>query len=716
MPRRILAGFLLGLFVLVSAAGLLARSITTLQAERQPAKHARNELEVLVSFLATAEDAETGQRGYLLTGDSTYLAPYETARRTIDSQVATLDSLTAQDPTEHAAVVALRTHVTAKMAELAETIQERAASPQAARARVLEGAGQRDMTAIRKLIGALRQEERQRLDAHLVAYTSGVRALLINLAVAITLQFLLLGILFLFIRRDQAFRTGANARLTHEREFLRALLENLSEGVIATDVDGLPTMSSRVFRDLFGVDVIPETTGEWADIQSRIRDIDVPEITLSASAMPLRRAAGGEHVVNAAFAFAPPGTKVGERPGSGTRYIVANGQPILESSGRQVGAVVAFRDMTQEYLANAAMQASEERFRRLSDAATDGVIVSRDGIILEVNAAWCRMCGADESVLIGTPVINAVAPSDRDAVARMVRENRTVTYSLTCLRADGTTFDGQVTARPIIYRGETARISVVRDVTEWTRVNRLKSEFVSTVSHELRTPLTSIHGAIKLVASGAVAPLPAKVQQLLSIAHTNCERLVRLVNDMLDLDKIEAGKLEMRTTALAPADVVRPALDGIRAMAEEYRMRLDDRIDTERPFKGDRDRIIQVLTNLLSNAVKFAAPGTMVSISATHAVGPRDRIRFAVTNEGPGIQPSDVALLFTRFQQLDGSDARHRGGTGLGLAISKAIIEEHGGTIGVDSQPGATTTFWFELPAARITASRRIVVPAQEIP
>jgi signal transduction histidine kinase len=250
-----------------------------------------------------------------------------------------------------------------------------------------------------------------------------------------------------------------------------------------------------------------------------------------------------------------------------------------------------------------------------------------------------------------------------------------------------------------VYRGAPARISIIRDVTEWTRVSRLKNEFVSTVSHELRTPLTSIHGALKLVASGAVGALPPRVAQLMTIARTNCERLVRLVNDMLDLEKIEAGRLELRPITLAPADVVRSTMDGIRAMAEEYRMRLVERVDAHRTFSGDRDRIIQVLTNLISNAIKFAPPDTVVSVTATHPVlRAEERVRFAVTNAGPGIQPSDVALLFTRFQQLDGSDARRRGGTGLGLAISKAIVEEHGGTIGVHSEPGVETTFWFELP------------------
>jgi PAS domain S-box-containing protein len=708
MSRRILSGFLLGLLVLTTAALLLARSVVVLRDERTIARGARGELEALVSFLETAEAAETGQRGYMLTGDTAYLAPYEDARRTIGGQLATLDKLTADDSAQHSAVAALRSHVGRKMAELAETVRLRARSPDAARALVIvqSGVGQREMADIRGIVGALRLEERRRLDAHLQAYSSGVARLLVQIAVAIVLQFVLLAILFVLIRRDQAFRAAATVRLTNEREFLRALLDSLTEGVAATGKDGVATLSNPAFRDLFGVEAETNGDRDWAEVRSRVRDPDALGTTVPPSALPLTRAAAGERVTGAALALVAPGTRVGEAPETGTRYLIANGQPILDAAGARVGAVVAFRDVTHEALATAGLQASEERFRRLSDAATDGVVVSQDGIMLEVNAAWCRMCCATESSLIGTPFVQLVSAEDRDVVAGMIRENRPVTYAVTWVRRDGTTFDGEVAARPILYRGVPARISVIRDVTEWSRVNRLKSEFVSTVSHELRTPLTSIHGALTLVGSGAVGALPAKVAHLVTIARSNCERLVRLINDMLDLEKMEAGRLELRPVLLHPADVVRSAVDGIRAMAEEYRMVLDERVDAPRTFVGDRDRIIQVLTNLVSNAIKFAPADTVVSISAARDVAPggTERVRFAVTNEGPGIQPSDVARLFTRFQQLDGSDARHRGGTGLGLAISKAIVEQHGGVIGVHSEPGIATTFWFELPATRPVA------------
>lgn len=544
-------GFLLGLLTLAGTAALLARSVAEFGMERTAVMQTRSDIDALNAFLATVEDAETGQRGYLLTGDTSYLAPYYAAIRAIDGHLDRIAQSEADDDSERDWLRDIRTHASAKLAELAETIRIRRQSEAGALAIVRSGNGEREMSLIRALVREVRHADELRLDTRIRAYDSSVESLTWHLAIAIALQFVLAGLLYWLGRR------------------LSAQHESLS--------------------------------------------------------------------------------------------------------------------------------ASEERFRRLSDGSTDGVIISRDGIIIEANAAFCRMFGADESALIGRSGLTLAADHDRDLVTRAMRENLTIAYDLTCVRLDGTTFEGQVTGRPITYQGSPARISILRDITEWSRVNRLKNEFVSTVSHELRTPLTSIHGALRLMESGAIQA--AAMANLVTIARTNCERLIRLINDMLDLDKIEAGKIELRRSMLKPGDLVHTVLDSMRAMADEYSVRLEPAVDASRAFSGDRDRIVQVLTNLVSNAVKFAPTDSTVTVWAqTGATG--DKVRFAVTNPGPGIAPSDMGRLFSRFQQIDGSDARRRGGTGLGLTIAKAIVEQHGGTIGVESTPNVLTTFWFEVPLA----------------
>jgi signal transduction histidine kinase len=190
---------------------------------------------------------------------------------------------------------------------------------------------------------------------------------------------------------------------------------------------------------------------------------------------------------------------------------------------------------------------------------------------------------------------------------------------------------------------------------------------------------------------------------LIRIARENAERLIRLISDMLDLEKIEAGKFDLRRAPLMPSDLVRVAVDGITGMAGQYRVQLAEHIEACRSFAGDHDRVVQVLTNLLSNAIKFATPGSTVQVTANETTvrleqGLESMVRFEISNEGAGISAADRGRLFQKFEQLDASDTRRRGGTGLGLAISKAIVDQHGGRIGAESEPNVRTTFWFELP------------------
>ncbi|HWP94237.1 MAG TPA: response regulator [Gammaproteobacteria bacterium] len=261
----------------------------------------------------------------------------------------------------------------------------------------------------------------------------------------------------------------------------------------------------------------------------------------------------------------------------------------------------------------------------------------------------------------------------------------------------------------------TGYAGVFFDLTERKRVERLKDEFVATVSHELRTPLTSIRGALGLVMGGAAGELPGQARALLRIAHANSERLVRLINDILDIEKIEAGRLEFRFERLELAGLVEQAVLANMGYAQEHRVTLAFR---DRPARiyvdGDRDRLMQVMSNLLSNACKFAPPCDLVEV-VMRIEG--DAVRVSVTDHGSGIPESFRPHVFERFRQAAGGDSRRKGGTGLGLWICKAIVEKHGGRIGFDSRHGETT-FWFELPcredeqpsAPRIDRRARVLV------
>jgi PAS domain S-box-containing protein len=371
------------------------------------------------------------------------------------------------------------------------------------------------------------------------------------------------------------------------------------------------------------------------------------------------------------------------------------------TDGVLTGTVAGYHDCTVEYEVDWAfdrLQESEARFRRLSDASKDGVAVSRYGILREVNAAWCRTFGVTEDRAIGSQAAMIVPPDARADVFRRVVEAPSATQFVTLVRPDGSTFDGELTGTPIVDQGIPGQILVVRDITEWMRARRLKNEFVSTVSHELRTPLTAIQGAVKLLESGAVPVGTSQAARLFEVARTNSERLARLVNDLLDVEKIEAGRLVLRWEEVRPTDVVRAARDATTALATQAQVVVSAMILTPQTFYGDPDRVVQVITNLISNAVKFATTGSQVRVEVW--LVDAHHVRFAVTNVGPGIAEADIPRLFTKFGQLDGSDSRRHGGTGLGLAIAKSIVEQHGGRIGVESIVGGETTFWVEWPVS----------------
>ncbi|WP_341911601.1 ATP-binding protein [Polaromonas sp. YR568] len=241
--------------------------------------------------------------------------------------------------------------------------------------------------------------------------------------------------------------------------------------------------------------------------------------------------------------------------------------------------------------------------------------------------------------------------------------------------------------------------SLATDVTELKRLDRIKSEFVSTVSHELRTPLTSIRGSLGLIAGGVAGQLPDAVKLLVEIAKNNCERLIRLINDILDIEKIESGKMQLDLQELAIKPLLAQALaanEGFGA-AKNVHLKLFCTDETLH-VRADSDRLTQVVTNLLSNAMKFSPPGGTVEV---HVLRAGQGVRVEVRDRGPGIPDEFRKRIFQKFSQADSSDTRQNSGTGLGLNISRAIIERLGGTMGFESEAGAGTTFFFELPQSQ---------------
>jgi PAS domain S-box-containing protein len=344
----------------------------------------------------------------------------------------------------------------------------------------------------------------------------------------------------------------------------------------------------------------------------------------------------------------------------------------------------------------------EEKLQAVLDNAGDAIVtLTPCGDIESFNIAAGQMFGGT-SESIGKSVFewvgeesrediwNAFNGGEADAPSAMFRRE------LTCRHSNGTRFPGEVVANRMRDAGYTL---IVRDMSERKQVERMKNEFIGTVSHELRTPLTSVRGSLGLLLGGAVGEVPPKARGLLEIAANNCDRLVRLINDMLDVEKIESGNVRFDMVAQPLLPLVRQAMAATEGFGQQFQVRyaLDPQAADVRVLV-DADRMTQVVVNLLSNAAKFSPRGSAVDVGVRRLDGESPRLRLTVADRGPGIPPEFRERMFTRFLQADSSDTRTKTGTGLGLAISRAIVQRLGGSIGFEDREGGGTVFFVELP------------------
>ncbi|MBA8793173.1 PAS domain S-box-containing protein [Friedmanniella endophytica] len=336
----------------------------------------------------------------------------------------------------------------------------------------------------------------------------------------------------------------------------------------------------------------------------------------------------------------------------------------------------------------------------------DGIYgVDPDGVITFVNPSAASMLGQSSSALIGQRAHDLFHAPQPDGtpfpyescyIAEAVRHGATTNSEEdSYLGPHGEPFPVEVTASPLISNNRVeGAVVVFRDMTQRREVDKMKSEFVSVVSHELRTPLTSIRGSLGLLSAGALGELTAPAKRMVKIALDSSERLTRLINDILDIERIESGTMPMQMDRHVVADLLRTATDQVQALASEAGVRLvigsDDGV-----VWADGDRVVQTLVNLLGNAIKFSDAHSVVELE-TSAEG--DFVTFHVRDQGRGIPADKLDRVFRRFEQVDSSDAREKGGSGLGLAISRSIVERHGGEIWVDSQVGVGTQFSFTIP------------------
>jgi len=330
------------------------------------------------------------------------------------------------------------------------------------------------------------------------------------------------------------------------------------------------------------------------------------------------------------------------------------------------------------------------------------IVMSPEGQIQRMNRAATDLLGYEETELVGLTVglifVEDELLGKATEIAYLVESGFIQDSDMTLLTKSGRHVP--VYLSTAVMRDEKNELDgiifVATDISEEHRVARLKADFISTVSHELRTPLTSIKGSLGLAANGALGSLPERAQDMIVLANKNTDRLMNLVNDILDMDKLETGRMEFDLKPLDLSELVVTAVEYSQGFAMQHGVEFSvSRLPDGPTVRGDADRLTQVVVNLISNAAKFSPPGENVEIAVARENG---FARVSVSDRGPGISAEYGNQIFEPFSQVDGSDHREKSGSGLGLSISKSIIEEHVGDIGFQSEVGVGSTFFFTLP------------------
>jgi PAS domain S-box-containing protein len=326
-------------------------------------------------------------------------------------------------------------------------------------------------------------------------------------------------------------------------------------------------------------------------------------------------------------------------------------------------------------------------------------ICDADGKVLRVNPACERQWGYEREQIAGSSLITHIDPADRqritDAFHTLEKTGEQCDVEAGVTRGDGSRWEGLWS---LSWSAEEKNvIAIVHDINERKELERMKQDFLAMVSHDMRTPLASIMTTTEMLTMGVTGELPEKATQQLEMVVKGCDRLLNLINDLLDIEKLEAGEMQLTIQPVAVDDLLKQGADALSSMCVEKSIQLSVDGSAGLAVKADADRVVQVLVNLLSNAIKFSPPGSQIRLTARKA---GDAVEFQIIDQGRGIPETQLKTIFERYRQVELEDGKRHVGTGLGLPISKQIVEQHGGTIGVTSQVGQGSTFYFRLAAA----------------
>lgn len=513
-----------------------------------------------------------------------------------------------------------------------------------------------------------------------------------------------LGVVLVF--RDVTDKKLAEVEMSRQKDLLQLILASITDGVVVADTNGKFLLFNRAAEQLVGIgatDAIPDT---WSMRYGAFRADGLTRFP--SDQLPLVRAMRGE-CVDAVELF----IRNADVPDG--RLLSITGRPLRGQDGILKGGVVVCHDITFERQTADALRQSEERYHLLFDSNPHPVWVYdlKTLAILDVNPSAVRNYGYSREQFLSLTIKDLRSPEEVPALLESVTKAPPGTEIAGVWKhhkKDGTLIDVEITSRPLVYDGRDSRLVVATDVSvrkqvekalmqakeQAERTSQFKDQFLSTMSHELRTPLNAVLGFSDLLMDERYGPLNEKQRRYINHIHTGGKHLLALISDILDLSKIEAGRMELAMENLSVQNTFAEVLSVMQPLADEKSHGLTTSCEAGLAVRADATRLKQILMNLLGNAIKFTANAGRIELTARRE---GSNITVEVRDNGPGIRPEEQQRIFEAFYRLRESGKKTEG-TGLGLAITQRLVELHGGELGLKSEPGQGSCFHFSLPAA----------------
>lgn len=737
IESRLLSGFGAAMLLLLAAGWLTVYSLQQYIHTAGWVAHDYKVLDALVDVRSSVRELESEQRAYFITGEAQYLTEQERDISQVREQLARIEQLTSDFPHQHLLSSTLSELTETRLRVLNATLEVfRNEGFEAVRQRMRSGVSRLSMAALIRHIDGMDEETRNILRARTEEAQQAARQAMAVSASLVLLALSGLIILWLQTRREVREREAAEAAVYENERLLSKVLELIPVGVFISNLSGQFTRINPAAEAILGLGTVAVDKEEWNRYFGVFHPSDMR--LYQPEELPALRSLQGAEIDEEEMYI-----RNQKRPDG--VYISVSSRPLRDEQNQITGVVAVLHNLTEKRKAEQSLRETnelrklEEVSRGLLEAAPDAmVVVDANGIIKMLNAQTEHMFGYARADLIGKGIETLIPQRFRKQHPQHVQNfvhaphPRAMGQGLDLFgrRRDGTELPIEVALSPMQSSEGMLITAAIRDISERKRAeqvraknlelevenrrvkeaSRLKSEFLANMSHELRTPLNAIIGFSEVLKDGLMGELSAQQKDGINDIFSSGKHLLALINDILDLSKIEAGKMHLNLEALQITPLLQNCLQVVRELAMAQKLQLsaelaDDLSDELGEIWLDQRKTKQILYNLLSNAVKFTPEGGKVCLRARRvmAVEVADArfehyLELAISDSGIGISSQDQSRLFEAFTQIDSSLARRHQGTGLGLAMVRRLTELHGGTVHLDSLPGQGSTFTIRLP------------------